>query len=428
MANQLLVETNISCSSAVLIGVWLKKESEATSFSFSVSFNLANIWNYIYIYFEIKLSLFASAPWRYMSKFRPAVVLEKKLVKDAMRTMGPAKVEVASPDKYLRKHSKEPKLSESECISIDEHDQSSGVHLCLIYICMYIHMSSQKRHSPQKGFVTAAPRGNRLFLRGRTSRPWAFTPRETSRRRPRSCRWSRSRPAWTPRRGTSSALKIPDSSPSTSRKRCLFLTKTTPTGNTFTNLAINTMASVYLVKISSPLSAGFWRSTRLPPPAQQREAASSGTVRRLRGGAKGAGSHETPDRHRAARRPAGTRTHQNSLHNIKKPQNPDPGPRPRPPPLSLVPPSRAWRRTGTRCTRSTRASRSSSTPCRRSPTSCGSRRRWSSWRTTSTSSSGSKPSTYPVTKTQRQIVYVFVLILALSLVALDIKKSLINVI
>ncbi|XP_035475623.1 enkurin [Scophthalmus maximus] len=51
-------------------------------------------------------------PPRYMSKFRPAVVLEKKLVKDAMRTMGPAKVEVASPDKYLRKHSKEPKLSE----------------------------------------------------------------------------------------------------------------------------------------------------------------------------------------------------------------------------------------------------------------------------------------------------------------------------
>lgn len=49
-----------------------------------------------------------------MSKFRQTVVLEKKLTKDAMRTMGPAKVEVPSPDKYLKKHAKEPKLPESE--------------------------------------------------------------------------------------------------------------------------------------------------------------------------------------------------------------------------------------------------------------------------------------------------------------------------
>ncbi|XP_056219727.1 enkurin [Seriola aureovittata] len=51
-------------------------------------------------------------PPMYMSKFRPLVVLEKKSTKDAMRTMGPAKVEVPSPDKYLKKHSKEPKLPE----------------------------------------------------------------------------------------------------------------------------------------------------------------------------------------------------------------------------------------------------------------------------------------------------------------------------
>ncbi|XP_018556259.1 enkurin [Lates calcarifer] len=51
-------------------------------------------------------------PPRYMSKFRQTVVLEKKLTKDAMRTMGPAKVEVPSPDKYLKKHAKEPKLPE----------------------------------------------------------------------------------------------------------------------------------------------------------------------------------------------------------------------------------------------------------------------------------------------------------------------------
>ncbi|XP_070842082.1 enkurin [Chaetodon trifascialis] len=49
-------------------------------------------------------------PPRYISKYRPTVILEKKAAKDAMRTMGPAKVEVPSPDKYLKKHSKEPKL------------------------------------------------------------------------------------------------------------------------------------------------------------------------------------------------------------------------------------------------------------------------------------------------------------------------------
>ncbi|KAI3355429.1 hypothetical protein L3Q82_018267 [Scortum barcoo] len=51
-------------------------------------------------------------PPRYMSKYRQAVILERKSAKDAMRTMGPAKVEVPSPDKYLKKHSKEPKLPE----------------------------------------------------------------------------------------------------------------------------------------------------------------------------------------------------------------------------------------------------------------------------------------------------------------------------
>ncbi|XP_041670679.1 enkurin isoform X2 [Cheilinus undulatus] len=58
----------------------------------------------------------AHKPPRYMSKFRPTVILENKSTKDAMRTMGPAKVNVPSPDKYLKKHSKEPKLTErSQC-------------------------------------------------------------------------------------------------------------------------------------------------------------------------------------------------------------------------------------------------------------------------------------------------------------------------
>ncbi|XP_077411100.1 enkurin isoform X2 [Vanacampus margaritifer] len=46
------------------------------------------------------------------SKFRPVVILKDKPIKNAMKTMGPLKVETPSPDKYLKKHSKEPKLPE----------------------------------------------------------------------------------------------------------------------------------------------------------------------------------------------------------------------------------------------------------------------------------------------------------------------------
>ncbi|KAI5106622.1 enkurin [Silurus meridionalis] len=49
---------------------------------------------------------------RYMSQFREQVKQEQKLNKASHRTMGPAKVEVSSPDKFLKKHSKEPKLPE----------------------------------------------------------------------------------------------------------------------------------------------------------------------------------------------------------------------------------------------------------------------------------------------------------------------------
>ncbi|XP_055006986.1 enkurin-like [Boleophthalmus pectinirostris] len=49
-------------------------------------------------------------PPRYVSKFRPAVIQEEKLPKRPMRTMGPAKVEAPSPENFLKKHSKEPKL------------------------------------------------------------------------------------------------------------------------------------------------------------------------------------------------------------------------------------------------------------------------------------------------------------------------------
>uniref|UniRef100_A0A3P9K2X6 Enkurin, TRPC channel interacting protein n=1 Tax=Oryzias latipes TaxID=8090 RepID=A0A3P9K2X6_ORYLA len=49
---------------------------------------------------------------RYVSSFHPAVVSENKQIKDVMRTMGPAKVELPSPDKYLKKRCKELQLPE----------------------------------------------------------------------------------------------------------------------------------------------------------------------------------------------------------------------------------------------------------------------------------------------------------------------------
>uniref|UniRef100_A0A2K6GNZ6 Enkurin, TRPC channel interacting protein n=1 Tax=Propithecus coquereli TaxID=379532 RepID=A0A2K6GNZ6_PROCO len=49
-------------------------------------------------------------PPRYISIFRTAVQNEVQKVKTAMKTMGPAKVEVPSPKDFLKKHSKEKVL------------------------------------------------------------------------------------------------------------------------------------------------------------------------------------------------------------------------------------------------------------------------------------------------------------------------------
>uniref|UniRef100_A0A668A0T0 Enkurin, TRPC channel interacting protein n=1 Tax=Myripristis murdjan TaxID=586833 RepID=A0A668A0T0_9TELE len=68
-------------------------------------------------------------PPRYMSKFRTTVVQEKKSNKDLMRTMGPAKAEMPSPEKYLRKHSKEPKLPETVCTSAVEHSFTNFIYV-----------------------------------------------------------------------------------------------------------------------------------------------------------------------------------------------------------------------------------------------------------------------------------------------------------
>ncbi|KAG5850445.1 enkurin-like [Anguilla anguilla] len=53
-------------------------------------------------------------PPRYTSKFRDQVKQEKQSGKAAHRTMGPTKVETPSPEKFLRKHSKEPRLPEKK--------------------------------------------------------------------------------------------------------------------------------------------------------------------------------------------------------------------------------------------------------------------------------------------------------------------------
>ncbi|KAL2085696.1 hypothetical protein ACEWY4_019016 [Coilia grayii] len=61
-------------------------------------------------------------PPRYMSKFREQVKLEKQANKTSNKTMGPAKVDVPSPEKYLLKHSKEAKSVEKKPVSdvVDE--------------------------------------------------------------------------------------------------------------------------------------------------------------------------------------------------------------------------------------------------------------------------------------------------------------------
>ncbi|XP_072313889.1 enkurin-like [Eucyclogobius newberryi] len=65
----------------------------------------------IYDLLPKKQAIFLRPP-QYVSKYRPTVVKEVKLLKRPMRTMGPAQVEVPSPEKFLKKHSKEPKPSD----------------------------------------------------------------------------------------------------------------------------------------------------------------------------------------------------------------------------------------------------------------------------------------------------------------------------
>ncbi|XP_053268623.1 enkurin isoform X1 [Pleuronectes platessa] len=73
-----------------------------------------------------KTEVLTQKPSRYMSKFRQTVILEEKANKETMRTMGPAKVEVASPDQYTKKHLKEPKLAKKT------HPSKEFCHSCTV--------------------------------------------------------------------------------------------------------------------------------------------------------------------------------------------------------------------------------------------------------------------------------------------------------
>ncbi|CAL8313297.1 unnamed protein product [Merluccius merluccius] len=64
-------------------------------------------------------------PPRYTSRFRPTVVKEKRSSKDAMKTMGPAKVEIPSPDKYLQKNSSQRRLEKTALAKA-----GGGEHCC----------------------------------------------------------------------------------------------------------------------------------------------------------------------------------------------------------------------------------------------------------------------------------------------------------
>uniref|UniRef100_A0A671KVG7 Enkurin-like n=1 Tax=Sinocyclocheilus anshuiensis TaxID=1608454 RepID=A0A671KVG7_9TELE len=61
----------------------------------------------------------------YDNYFREQVKLEKEVNKAPSKTMGPAKVDVPSPQKYLLKHSKEPKLAERKPFKYEDDELHS---------------------------------------------------------------------------------------------------------------------------------------------------------------------------------------------------------------------------------------------------------------------------------------------------------------
>lgn len=68
-------------------------------------------------------------PPRYISKFREQVKQEKQINKASSKTMGLPKVDGPSPDKYLLKHSKEPKLPEKKPFSYGDEGHPKKPHV-----------------------------------------------------------------------------------------------------------------------------------------------------------------------------------------------------------------------------------------------------------------------------------------------------------
>lgn len=65
---------------------------------------------------NVNLNLLSDLNFRHTSKFRETVKIEEKVTKRPAKTMGPAEVAKPQPDRFLKKHEKEPKLPASEWI------------------------------------------------------------------------------------------------------------------------------------------------------------------------------------------------------------------------------------------------------------------------------------------------------------------------
>lgn len=124
---------------------------------------------------------------RYVSKFRQAVVVESKLNKYSKRTMGPAKLETTSPDNYLKKHSKEPKLPESELFNLTLCRFSFEIGLWIDIRCFL----SRLRQTTQKttAVFMLALWESLLSLWWPTVLQWQFTPKEILKKL-QQCPWS----------------------------------------------------------------------------------------------------------------------------------------------------------------------------------------------------------------------------------------------
>lgn len=322
------------------------------------------------------------ATWRYMSKYRPKVVLETKSNKQAMRTMGPAKVELPSPDNYLKKRSKEPKLPDSKCVC-----QTQWLLHVLIAVCVnhqyqtYLlsilenelstkvsrTCSDRKPPVPEKtappimGIVT-----KRNFIRTVTTEPMKPQPTSVD-----------------SIKGDKQLLENSGLVPKYSKKKVFFFYSL---GFLYTcrkhskRLFWCGQKQTFLL-----LFAAFWKTPQILAEAHWRRAESSWRIQQLPERTERAGSHDTRVYWEAKICTEGKQTDwpgsQSAVEPARNKCRSD---------InitsasftSLLWPSRVWGELGTSCIASTRLSHSSSTPCRRRPTRHTWSQKWCSWRMT----------------------------------------------